>query len=54
MKKFTYKLFLILFFILVIFSPKVFGTDIPDFSLNSAAAFLYDVSSRSDFVREKC
>lgn len=50
MKKFTYKLFLILFFIFIFFTPQVFGTDNPDFSLNSAAAFLYDVSSRSDFV----
>ena len=50
MKKFRYKLFIILFFILILFAPQVFGADTPDFSLNSAAAFLYDVSSRSNFI----
>ena len=50
MKKIIYKLFLIFFFILVLLSPQIYGADTPDFSLNSAAALLYDVSSRTNFI----
>lgn len=50
MKKFIYKLFLLLLFILVLNAPNVFGVDTPDFSLNSEAAFLYDASSRANII----
>lgn len=50
MKKLSYKLFLVFFIILIFFVPKVFATEEPDFSLNSAAAVLYDASSRSSFI----
>lgn len=50
MKKLCYKLFLIFFIIFIFFTPKVFATVTPDFSLNSAAAFLYDASSRTNSI----
>lgn len=50
MKKLCYKLVLIVFIILILFAPKVFATNEPDFSLNSAAAILYDVSSRANAI----
>lgn len=49
MKK-CYKLILILLIFLIFFIPKVFAADEPNFSLNSAAAVLYDVSSRANFI----
>lgn len=50
MKKLCYKLFFILLFIFIFLIPKSYATDVPDFSLNSAAAILYDASSRANFI----
>ena len=49
MKK-CYKLILILLVFLILFVPKVFAANEPNFSLNSASAVLYDVSSRTNFI----
>ncbi len=45
MKKVYYKLLFIFLIVFMFFVPKAFATEEPDFSLNSAAAILYDASS---------
>ncbi|MGN1310361.1 MAG: hypothetical protein ACI4VP_01400 [Clostridia bacterium] len=53
MKKIFYTVFFMFIILLVAFSPKLLATTTPDFSLNSEAAFLYDASSRSGFIRKE-
>ena len=49
MKKIFYTIFMSII-LLVVLSPNLLATTTPDFSLNSAAAVLYDASSRTNFI----
>lgn len=48
MKKMSYKLLIIIIFILIFFIPNIHAATPPNFSLNSTAAYLLDASSRTN------